>query len=257
MYALICNKNEQSYTDILHVLKEKEPRLNPKNIMIDFEKSLLNASVAEFPNAMVNGCFFHYCQSIWRNIQKFGLQDIYASNPNFALNIKMLMALAFVEEEEVIDSFEEMLKFEFFVDESFPEKSELRNLLTYYEKTWIGSKQINGSRKRPLFPISMWNVRDLTLNGKARTNNAVEGWHNTLLKFIGCQHPSIYKFIENIKREQNLQEIRMSHLRCGILKDESRKKYKSHDARLVRLIKNNDFSDIHEFLLSISENLNF
>lgn len=55
----------------------------------------------------------------------------------------------------------------------------------------------------------MWNMCAITLQQLPRTNNAVEGWHNAINQFIGCKHPSIWTFIEKIKKEQGIQELKM------------------------------------------------
>jgi len=45
--------------------------------MVDFESAVWQALVAEFPDATVKGCTFHFMQSIWRKVQELGLQKSY------------------------------------------------------------------------------------------------------------------------------------------------------------------------------------
>jgi len=45
--------------------------------LIDFEAALWQALAVEFPDAVVKGCTFHYCQAIWRKVQESGVQTAY------------------------------------------------------------------------------------------------------------------------------------------------------------------------------------
>jgi len=45
--------------------------------MIDFEAALWREVAAEFPDASIKGCTFHFSQAIWRKTQELGLQKAY------------------------------------------------------------------------------------------------------------------------------------------------------------------------------------
>ena len=57
---------------------------------------------------------------------------------------------------------------------------------------------------------------------QARTNNSVEGWHNTFGTGIGHAHPSLGKLIKHLKREQSLQEAIYSKWEGGERKEISK-----------------------------------
>lgn len=63
--------------------------LNSTSFVCDFEISLWNAIEATFSNASVKGCYFHYCQSIWRNVQQYGLTSAYRRNRSVRNPIKI------------------------------------------------------------------------------------------------------------------------------------------------------------------------
>ena len=99
---LLLNKDEATYDTSFRKLLELEPALNPVSIMTDFE----NASINAFENnyiSVINGCFFHLSQNVYRKVQVEGLSQNYQESPEFAL--KMLPSLAFVPEMEVVDCF--------------------------------------------------------------------------------------------------------------------------------------------------------
>jgi len=69
VFVLLPDKKEDTYRRMFDALKSLKPNLNPKTIMIDYEKTSINAIKTEFPNTKVNGCFFHLSQCIWRHVQ--------------------------------------------------------------------------------------------------------------------------------------------------------------------------------------------
>ncbi|KAG8171896.1 hypothetical protein JTE90_004456 [Oedothorax gibbosus] len=94
VYALLPSKTEAVYKKLLAALKVLNPNLNLETIIIGFEKAAMNAFKANFATASVRGFFFHLSQAIWRKIQQLGLQVRYASDGDFALEIRLLAALA-------------------------------------------------------------------------------------------------------------------------------------------------------------------
>ena len=66
---------------------------------------------------------------------------------------------------------------------------------------------MHGRRRQPvapIFPPEPWNVCEVELDGKLRTNNAVEGWYRKSQKLMVVQHP--WRFIEVLKYEQQSNE---------------------------------------------------
>ena len=81
-----------------------KPDLNPKTIMVDFEKAAIHSFENNF-NAVISGCFFHLSQNIWGKIQSEGLTVQYQADGEFQIKLRMLMGLAFVPERDVSDCF--------------------------------------------------------------------------------------------------------------------------------------------------------
>lgn len=82
--------------------------------------------------------------------------------------MKFLYALALVPEDKVIEAFQLIVADEFFVfDENNPHSTEILIVVDYFESTYIG-RAINskGARRKPMFPMSFWNIHQLILNGK-------------------------------------------------------------------------------------------
>ena len=160
----------------------------------------------------------------------------------------MLPALAFVPSEDVVNAFHQLSTPNFLPD--------AQEFLDYFEDTWIGSIR-RGAHREPQFPISLWNCREATLHGEPRTTNSVEGWHRGIRSLFGSAHPSLWKFIDTLKKEQSLVEARIEKLRAGQKESTPKKRYKDAASRLQQLsaLYDNDF--LNDFLVGIAHNLSF
>ena len=127
------------------------------------------------------------------------------NDPEFALTMRMLPALAFVPPELFDWSFQQLIMT--FPENAFP-------LYRYFEENYIGILNLNGERNTPLFPISLWNNFHLVPQGLPRSTNLIEAWLCGFQSTCGCHHPTIWKFIDCLKREQGnveLKELRFTH----------------------------------------------
>lgn len=167
VYMLTTDKREATYKELLAVLKKIQPELNPTDITLDFEKAAMNAFKEEFPNAEIHGCHFHFGQSVWRHVQKYGLQTVYANDDDFAQNIKMLTALAFVPIDRVVDAFDQLMETDFYSENSSSQhRGAIQQLATYFQNTYVYHVLRSGNHEEPLHPPRVWNVFDATLCGK-------------------------------------------------------------------------------------------
>ena len=81
------------------------------------------------------GCLFHFSQAIWRKVQANGLATKYKEDECFRLNVKKLIALAFLPLDKVVDGFD-------LIADQFEDDAD--ELLNYFEKTWIGERKRRG-----------------------------------------------------------------------------------------------------------------
>ncbi|CAF3357487.1 unnamed protein product [Rotaria socialis] len=157
VFCLLVNKKALTYRHIFLELKEKAKErgkvFSPITIMSDFESGVIPVLKSEFPSSKHYGCFFHFCQAVYRQIQHLGKQKDYSSNESFRLLCRKLMALALMPYEQVINSFNEIQ-----ADADLLPDHPMEELLLYFEKNWLNI-------------IDLWNVsaRD------SRTNNVCEG----------------------------------------------------------------------------------
>ena len=247
VYALLPNKTRLTYERMWTELKDLGEVLNPERLMTDFEKAAINAFTAAFPNATISGCHFHLGQSVWRKIQELGHRNRYVEDEEFRMRCKGLLALAFLPADEVVEAFEEL-------EEGMPD--ELENLVLYFEDTYIGRPRRRG-RANPLFPIPLWNMHERVLDGLARTNNAVEGWHRAFQGSLQSSHPTLWRYIEAIRKEMAFQDGRYAQVIGGNNPDRRRWEYEARDRRINRLVEGylQQTTTRQQFLRGISHNV--
>lgn len=250
LYILMCRKKEDTYSEMLREIKSLRPGLNPAYFLIDFEKAAISAFRKEFSHALVKGCFFHFTQSIYRKVQEVGLQSKYADDPEFAVRVRMLNALAFVPVNDVITKFEELQETEYYKDH----EEELSPLINYFEDVWIGRIDRRGQRKQPTFAHEMWNHFDSVNDEMAKTNNSVEGWHTSFSSLIGGHHVTIFKFIEGLKKDEILTRQRIKELDCGNQANTSKKCYRDTSKRIKRIVSEYSTRPLENYLRAIALN---
>lgn len=229
VYALLPNKMQETYERLLGVVKDARDGMDPANITIDFEKAVINAIEICFPECHTSGCFFHFCQNIYRHVQLHGLQERYTMDADFALQVRQLAALAFVPLGDVVQYFEHL---------DLSMCADADPLLQYIEQYYIGTRRPNGQRRVPLFPPELWNVYAATIQNEDRTNNIQEGWHRKFASTIAMER----------KKEQYV---------AGDGGPAKKKKYVDRDRRLRAIVQSFEDRPIGEFLRGIAHNLAF
>ena len=204
VYAFLENKTEGTYhelfTAILNRCATYGVRPDPDVVTVDFELAVPRALTAVFgQHVQVQFCFF---QSTWRKIQEMGIAATYRTDNNFRHFCGMLDGLAFLPPTDVSAGIT-------YLRTIAPALAV--PLVDYFDKTYVhghyrqGRPQVRGIRMvriAPLYPVQTWNVHTATVNDDPRTNNISEAWNNKYRHLIGHQHPSIWKSIKCLQREQ-------------------------------------------------------
>ncbi|PSN39509.1 hypothetical protein C0J52_21142 [Blattella germanica] len=214
VYALSTNKTQVTYETLYRELKNFSTRnnfeLHPRSAVCDLEIANINALRNSFDNVQINGCLFHFGQALWRKIVNLGLREQYLNyeEPTVRNNLLELLGLPFVPIEDLLHTFDELMDD---LDELVVE------FATYMETVYIRGRPGRGRRRAtpPLFTPDIWNVYQLVLDGRQRTNNSVEGFHSKLGKVVVAHHANIWRFLENIKKIQAETEHAITQITGG------------------------------------------
>ena len=245
-YFLLPNKRQQTYMKVFSIIKNLDRVINPSVIHCDFEKAVINAIRRNFPSAAVGGCLFHLVQNMRKHVGQLGLTARYNNEPEFALNAKMVTALSFVPPSDIEMAVERL-------GEHLPEA--LQPLLSWFEDTYVGKPGRRGAaRQRPLFSDDVWSVHQRTLDGGHRTNNHAEAAHRRLQSELGMQHPTLWRFIDSLRKIQKGRDAFYEALIAGRRAPEKLKKFRMADERISHLLEDYSNRSTLDFLKGIAYN---
>lgn len=150
----------------------------------------------------------------------------YSEDPEFALQLRMLAALAFAPKDDVISSYSVLIESNYYKEN----EEILENFLDYFENKCLGKLDRLRRRKQPKIEIEMWNCFLRIEQDIATTNNSVEGWHNCFTSILSGKHPSIWRFIEALKKEESINRLKIEQYKSGI--EPQKKKYQDRVKRI-------------------------
>jgi len=253
VFILMSDRSTSTYIRVFTEMKRLQPALNPSTIMTDFEQAALLAWTTVFPKTTQRGCLFHLSQCIWRHLQQTPtLQQRYVDDPEFALSIRQLAALALVPVSDVSSAFDDLMDSPFYRDNS----TILAPFINYFEDTWIGRPGWRGrGRNAPMFPQALWNCYDASLDDLPKTNNSVEGWHRGFSQLLGSHHPTVWKFISGLQKEQSLNELRLEQYVAGQQPPQGKRVYKDAAERIKKVVRDYGLCPITDYLRGIAHNL--
>ena len=124
---------------------------------------------------------------------------------------------------------------------------DMAEFASYYESTWIGS-----STTEALFSPSLWNQYESSQLLLPRSTNIAEGWNHGFHTLLSSSKPSIWKFLDCLKAEQSLTDVKITKRLMCEAPDPRAPKWIRYDQRLQRLVNNyDDFSDPKDYLRAI------
>lgn len=191
VYVICSDKSAETYRRIFDELLNLQPNLNPATIVVDFELATIKAIKSIFPNAKIQGCHFHFKKNMIHQIGQNGLKVRYEKDAAFGHEVRMLMALAFVPPDLVVEAFEyfERNSKELNANKQKDDANIKGFVTNYFAKHYIGGIKSNGQRGKPQFPIEIWNVFESTLKGNSHHSLYIIDPFSLLLSYsLGILH---------------------------------------------------------------------
>lgn len=246
VYILMSGKTTALYEKVFSSLNDNALELGinlaPKLIITDFEKAAINAIRTVFEGVVVKGCHFHFMQNIYKHIQQVGWQIRYGTDIEFALKVRQIAALSFLEHEEIPVWFEE-------ISSEFGKEFEpLTNWLNEY---YIGGK--NG--RPPLFPPSLWSVYEQNEKGIPRTQNYAESYHRRLNTVIGRSHIGVFSLIDELIKNAKNTRAEIDKIERGNPPNAKKNKYVLKEKKIQLILnKKREYSKFG-FLKALGSNI--
>lgn len=214
LFCLLSDKKASTYIELLRVIiklaSDHSLIFEPNHVYCDFELAIFRAFSTVFTNIRIHGCYFHYSQSIYRNIQSIGLEILYKTDKSFHNFVKGLFILPLVP-LDCLDAAFTVLQSSISIT-----NPKIMQFLSYYKVTWIN--------QNATFNRCNWSH---CYNNICRTNNFVESFHAKLKKIIKVHKPNIFDLIKHLKLIQTSTEV--SYQRMEIKDYQPSKKDKNID----------------------------
>ena len=98
------------YRQVLQVLQRKircatGSEWEPEAIVCDFEQALITAIQTELPNTRIEGCYFHFNQSLWCHVKELGLTWAFRNHKRVKKLIRKVMSIVFLPTAIVRNNF--------------------------------------------------------------------------------------------------------------------------------------------------------
>ena len=171
--------------------------------------------------------------NFWKRIRQAGLQERHTNKEDFANALRMILALTFVPPENVVAYFEKLADH---LRNTVNEDCD--NLLDYFENNYIGRSRRNSPRRALLFSINLWDMFHRTFDELPRTTNCIEGWNRSFQATVAAYHPTFWKFLELLKKEDALNHVKILQARGGNNVPPARRQYADANQRLTQVVDN-------------------
>ncbi|OWZ07807.1 hypothetical protein PHMEG_00019759 [Phytophthora megakarya] len=192
IYFVLCSsKGKEMYCDVLEqIYRDTSKKLQPCDVVCDFELPLINAIETKYPSAEVIGCLFHFKQAVRRRMKitySIPNAEIRIATEKGVLDILTVIDLELVPRQG-IRWVKRTIRTRCDAAGIVYTRSKWRVFWGYFRETWL--EQYN---------IDAWNVHGLDNDVVARTNNPLERLHRELNRSFPTPHPSIATFVRTIR----------------------------------------------------------
>ncbi|CAF1609202.1 unnamed protein product, partial [Rotaria magnacalcarata] len=195
IYVLTSNPQRKTYEEMINIILQlaanRRVVLPVQTIVSDYEEAWLLAVEKMLPNACQLGCWFHFSQACYRNIQNLGLTKLYEDDPNIRLELKKFIALALLPRDQVKKSFKRL---------SEKADDRIKPFVNYFKNQWMNN-----------MGPDLWCVADSMI----RTNNSSEAYNRRFGSRMMQSHPNIWKFIHTLKNEEQVLVQKNIHQLIG------------------------------------------
>ena len=125
--------------------------------------------------------------------------------------------------------------FEILID-AFPQDNDIdidaiRQLLFYFESTYVRNRVLADRIREPRFPPVKWNHFDHVVECLPKTTNCVEGFHNALNSMFLCKHPTVWVLFNGLRRDMAIHRL-TPHKSLVENNERRRSKYEDIERRL-------------------------
>lgn len=129
----MSERTSACYQAVFKYIEDKIFKLEPSEIITDFETGMRHAINKFYPDVILRGCWYHYCAALRKRLLKLGLHQLLKTNYFAKCVKKMLMNLPLLPVERFIEGYE-------YIISSAKDNSifnEFKGMFKYFEEYWF------------------------------------------------------------------------------------------------------------------------
>lgn len=255
-YILMENKSQRLYTRVFDVILSLT-NAAPHRIITDFEIGAMNVLTSKYPDATFSGCFYHLQENNYKKLTELVMEtsdgpkkmsQVYGTNTQFALDMRLFSALAFLPVERVRDGFLEVVEY---LQGKY--LTAVDGYIGYFQSTYVGDR-IGATWGQPMFGIEKWNLHESVLMGDPRTNNAVEGHNHALRLLSPGSNLTIQRFLKLVKEDMLNSKLKLQEFLAGQSPPPQRRKYRELTKNVLQIVERIQFyHSTIDFLKAIAQ----
>jgi len=184
---------------------------SPRTIMCDHEVAS-RSSLRQIFNSIVNGCFYHFANSIIKKVRSLSLASAYSNDNFFRDFVLKCIALALLPQNLILNSFNAFRNNRIFLSNQNYEA-----FRTYFEHYWLETQTPHNF---------------CVFHCQNRTNNGMESLNRILGRVLGSRS-NLFAFISKSKEFLRLQEVEYVQLENGLQIRRSQNKYEIFKNRQI------------------------
>lgn len=129
----MSRKTAEAYAAVFDFIETRLLKLEPKQVMTDFENGLRLAIRKRWPHVDINGCWIHYCRAVQRKCRRLGFSKIIKQNGNARVMQKAVMSLPLLPSDRFLEGYKTI--------KTFASKKRLLkrfgSFFKYFERYWF------------------------------------------------------------------------------------------------------------------------
>lgn len=129
----MSNKSAECYTAAFNFIEKSIFKLEPANIMTDWELGMRSAIRKCYPKATLRGCWFHYCSAIRKKLLKLGLHFDLKISADARMIKKMIMSLPLLPSEKFAEGYEYILQ----LAKECQLLNTFKHFFSYFQSYWV------------------------------------------------------------------------------------------------------------------------
>lgn len=250
LFALLPDKEKETYRRVaqllMNAMSEVPGGMRAQSLLMDYERGLIGAFQAAFPDIEIAGCDFHWKQLIKRRIAAEGLLGLYNDDIAFQLLIRHIWSMVYIRPDDIVVAWETVIrdKLNRGLNSWDLYQKEIKAFIKYFDCQWVGELNARTKiRRKPAYPHHMWNKFEAVGATRSRTNNAMEGYNHAFSLSLPAR-ASEWVLIDRFKAEEAMAKrtlLDRAMGQPGIEKSKSRFLQKQKlEQKLVCLVSNYD-----------------